>query len=77
MKIVKNIIESWKAPTPLKWRMYGTACLTACTFIGSFVAFQNIKWLVIVSFILGLIGKEITNLVTEDVTPATPVVPQV
>ena len=66
--MIKKLISKWKAPTPLKWRKIGTFFSTAGTFIGTstLIAEPKYAFLAIVAFVAGFIGKEITNLVTEE-----------
>lgn len=68
MKKLKNLWKNYKAPTPAKWRKVGDALLAVSIFLGSSeLAIPNMpKWLPIVTVVLGVAGKFLTNFFAAD-----------
>jgi hypothetical protein len=60
------MIKQYYAPTPKKWRKIGDALLGISTMITGLSIVEEYKWLAIISLTLGVIGKFLTNLFTED-----------
>jgi hypothetical protein len=60
------MIKQFYAPTPVKWRKIGDALLGVSTMITGLSIAEDYKWVAIVSLALGVIGKFLTNLFTED-----------
>jgi hypothetical protein len=65
---MKKIWTNWQAPTPAKWRKIGSALLAGSTFLSGCILAADPKyhWIAIISVVLGFLGKEITNLATDD-----------
>ena len=71
MEILKNIAKMKKNywhPTPKKWRKLGDALL-GVALIGIPTDLAGYKWVGITMFIIGIIGKFLTNFFTDDSTP--------
>jgi hypothetical protein len=71
MEILKNIAKMKKNywhPTPKKWRKFGDALL-GVALMGIPADLAGYKWVGITMFIIGIVGKFITNFFTEDSTP--------
>jgi hypothetical protein len=71
MEILKNIAKMKKNywhPTPKKWRKLGDALL-GVALIGIPADLVGYKWVGITMFIIGIIGKFLTNFFTDDSTP--------
>jgi hypothetical protein len=71
MEILKNIAKMKKNywhPTPKKWRKLGDALL-GVALIGIPADLAGYKWVGITMFIIGIIGKFLTNFFTDDSTP--------
>lgn len=75
MSVLKNY---WK-PTPKKWRLIGDTILATATFItgGSLIAYdqlkeiftpQEVKIVIASAFILGVVGKFLTNFFKQEET---------
>lgn len=50
----------WK-PTPLKMRKLGDAILSVGTTITTFAIYEEYKWIAVISLLLTVIGKFLTN----------------
>lgn len=72
------MIKNYYKPTPKKWRQLGDAILAVGVFVtsGGLLAFEQLskifdqkelKIIIGVSLILGVVGKFLTNLFKEDV----------
>ena len=59
-------INQYEKSTPAKWRKLGDALLAVSTFITTYAAVEEIKWLIITSVCLGAAGKFFTNLFSQD-----------
>lgn len=60
------MIKNYYKPTPKKMRQLGDSLLSVGAFIGSYAAFADQKWVAISAFILGVMGKFITNFWKDD-----------
>jgi hypothetical protein len=68
MEILKNITkmkQNYWHPTPKKWRKLGDALL-GVALIGIPADLAGYKWVGITMFIIGIVGKFLTNFFTED-----------
>lgn len=77
MSNIKNLICHYWKPTPKKWRKFGDGLLASSSVIaiGGLWQFDNlkevftqseIKGLIIISIILGVLGKFLTNFFKEE-----------
>ena len=55
----------WK-PTPKRWRMIGDSILFAGTTITGYAIYQDNHLFTLISLILTVLGKAITNFATEE-----------
>jgi|688.fasta_scaffold1572690_2 hypothetical protein len=60
---MKKIWNSYKKPTPKKWRKLGDSIMAVSVFIGTAtVSIPHVdKWIPLASVILGVFGKFLTN----------------
>lgn len=58
--------SNYYKPTPKKWRQLGDSLLSVGTFVGSYAAFAEMKWVTIAVFALGVVGKFLTNFFKDD-----------
>ena len=68
MEILKNITkmkQNYWHPTPKKWRKLGDALL-GVALIGIPADLAGYKWVGLTMFIIGIVGKFLTNFFTED-----------
>ena len=68
MEILKNIAKMKKNywhPTPKKWRKFGDALL-GVALMGIPADLAGYKWVGITMFIIGIVGKFITNFFTDE-----------
>ncbi len=68
MEILKNITKMKKNywhPTPKKWRKLGDALL-GVALMGIPADLAGYKWVGITMFIIGIVGKFLTNFFTND-----------
>lgn len=64
---MKKIHELYSSATPKKWRKIGDALLAVSTMITTYaIADDWSKYAQLTALILGVVGKFITNLATED-----------
>ena len=64
---MKKIQTMYSSSTPKKWRKIGDSLLAVSTLITSYaIAEEWSKYLQLSALILGVLGKFITNLATED-----------
>lgn len=74
-----NALKNYWKPTPKKWRMIGDTILATATFVtgGSLIAYdqlkeiftpQEVKVIIASAFILGVVGKFLTNFFKEEET---------
>ena len=59
-------LSKYKKPTPTKMRKIGDALLAVSTFVTTYAAAEEIKWLTITAVCLGAAGKFFTNLFSEE-----------
>ena len=59
-------VSRYRKPTPPKMRKIGDALLAVSTFVTTYAAVEEIKWLTITAVCLGAAGKFCTNLFAED-----------
>jgi len=64
MKILRKIRKKYNAPTPKKWIQIGNALLGVSAMIVPAVLMSH-TWIGITLFIIGIVGKFITNFFTE------------
>lgn len=75
-----NLMKNYYAPTPKKWRKIGDAILAVGTFVtaGGLIAFEELekiytpkelKIIIGISLVLGVVGKFLTNFFKEE-TPS-------
>jgi hypothetical protein len=62
---VKNISENYYKPTPKRWRKIGDAIQDVGLIVGTVAFFTPAPWITPVSFIIGRLGKIITNFASE------------
>ena len=65
LRTLKKILKKYWAPTPKKWRQIGDALLGIST-MGVPVVLMNHAWIGITLFMIGIIGKFLTNFYAED-----------
>jgi uncharacterized PurR-regulated membrane protein YhhQ (DUF165 family) len=74
---MKISTKSYWAPTPKKWRKIGDAILAAGTFVtaGALLEYdkmkeiftpQEVKAIIAIAFVLGVVGKFLTNFFTTE-----------
>lgn len=64
---MKKIQQMYASATPKKWRKIGDALLAVSTMITTYaIADDWSKYAQLTALILGVVGKFITNLATED-----------
>jgi hypothetical protein len=79
IKKVNSLMCNYWKPTPKKWRKIGDALLSVSTVlsIGGLWQFDNLKdvftsnelkVMIVLSIVLGVIGKFLTNFFVEDIT---------
>lgn len=79
IKKVNSLMCNYWKPTPKKWRKIGDALLAVSTVlsIGGLWQFDNLKdvftsnelkVMIVLSIVLGVIGKFLTNFFVEDIT---------
>lgn len=59
-------MKNYYKPTPKKWRKLGDALLAISTFVASYAITEDYKIIAISGFIIGVIGKFLTNFFTAD-----------
>jgi len=59
-------ISKYRKPTPDKMRKIGDALLAVSTFVTTYAAAEEIKWLTITAVCVGAAGKFFTNLFSEE-----------
>jgi hypothetical protein len=78
-KKVSSVLSNYWKPTPKKWRKTGDALLASASVlaVGGLWQFDNlkeifspteIKVMIVISIILGVVGKFLTNFFKEDTT---------
>lgn len=66
-KKMKNIAQLYASPTPKFWRKMGDALLAVSTMITTYaIADEWSKYASLSALILGVVGKFITNLASEE-----------
>ena len=60
-------LKKYYQPTPKPWRKVGDSILFAGMTMTGYAIFSEDKWFAIVSLILTVAGKTITNLFTDDI----------
>lgn len=65
LRTLKKILKKYWSPTPKKWRQIGDALLGIST-MGVPAVLMNHAWIGITLFIIGIIGKFLTNFYTEN-----------
>ncbi len=68
---MKKHIKRYYAPTPKKWRKIGDALLGASTTITGFAIYNEVKWIAYTALVIGVIGKFLTNLFTDETQTET------
>jgi hypothetical protein len=79
IKKVNSLMCNYWKPTPKKWRKMGDALLAVASIlsIGGLWQFENLKdvftsnelkVMIVLSIVLGVIGKFLTNFFVEDIT---------
>lgn len=64
---MKKISDMYGSPTPKKWRKLGDALLAVSTLITTYaIADEWSKYASLSALILGVLGKFLTNLFSED-----------
>lgn len=74
---MKISVKHYWAPTPKKWRKIGDAILAVGTFVtaGALLEYdkmkeiftaQEVKTIIAIAFVLGVVGKFLTNFFTTD-----------
>jgi hypothetical protein len=64
---MKKLHELYSSATPKKWRKIGDALLAVSTMVTTYaIAEEWSKYLQLSALILGVLGKFITNLATEE-----------
>ena len=63
---MKKRIKRYYAPTPKKWRKIGDALLATSTTITAYAITNHTDWLAYTSLALGVVGKFLTNLFTDE-----------
>lgn len=74
---MKKLIKNYYKPTPKKWRKIGDALLASATLVcgGGLLEFDKLKevfsdhelkLIIGISFIIGVVGKFLTNLFTKE-----------
>lgn len=69
MKLTTKIKNAWNkyyAPTPRRWRQIGDAMLYGFSTMSSYEIVKDRHWLAISFIAIGLLGKLITNLASEE-----------
>ena len=59
-------VSRYGKPTPSKMRKIGDALLAVSTFVTTYAAAEEIKWLTITAVCVGAAGKFFTNLFAEE-----------
>lgn len=59
-------ISKYSKPTPKTMRKIGDALLAVSTFVTTYAAAEEIKWLTITAVCVGAAGKFFTNLFSEE-----------
>jgi len=65
MKILRKIRKKYNAPTPKKWIQIGDALL-GVSAMGVPAVLMSYTWIGVTLFIIGIIGKFLTNFFTEE-----------
>lgn len=65
LRTLKKVLKKYWSPTPKKWRQIGDALLGIST-MGVPAILMNHAWIGITLFIIGIIGKFLTNFYTEN-----------
>ena len=65
MKILRKIRKRYHAPTPKTWRKVGDTLLVIST-MGVPAVLMNHAWIGMTLFIVGILGKFLTNFFTEE-----------
>lgn len=63
---MRKHIKRYYAPTPKKWRKIGDALLAVSTTITASAIANHTDWLAYTSLALGVVGKFLTNLFTDE-----------
>lgn len=61
-------MKKYYKPTPVKWRKIGDGLLAASAAISTYAIADDIKWLALASLGLGVVGKFLTNMFTDETT---------
>ena len=64
-KYLAKMKKNYYSPTPKKWRQIGDTLL-AISLISVPVDLAGYKWIAISFFVMGILGKFLTNFFTED-----------
>jgi hypothetical protein len=65
LRTLKKVLKKYWSPTPKKWRQIGDALLGIST-MGVPAVLMNHAWIGITLFMIGIIGKFLTNFYAED-----------
>ena len=65
LRTLKKVLKKYWSPTPKKWRQIGDALLGMST-MGVPAVLMNHAWIGITLFMIGIIGKFLTNFYAED-----------
>lgn len=61
-------MKKYYAPTPTRWRKAGDALLSAGATLSAYAVIEEIKWLALTALFVGVVGKFLTNLFTDENT---------
>mgnify|MGYP000916276043 CR=1 FL=1 len=59
-------IKNYYSPTPKKWRKLGDALLAISTSVTGYTIYANEPTIAVISLVLGVVGKFLTNFFSED-----------
>jgi hypothetical protein len=65
LKTLKMMKKNYYSPTPTKWRKLGDALL-GVSAMGVPAVLMSHPWIGVTLFIIGIVGKFLTNFFTED-----------
>jgi len=65
--MTKTKLKRYYQPTPKRWRKVGDSILFAGMTMTGYAIFGEDKWFAIISLVLTVAGKTITNLFTDDI----------